>query len=95
MDKKYQGLNIGEVAGRLLEGLEDDLKGHGVKKLFANVVDKQDQGHGFYLKHGRAQRNPSRWDSRETGMKFDNVTQRVIPNCSEKSHLAKAEPAGQ
>ena len=84
----------------MLEGLEDDLKGHGVKKLFANAVDKQDRGHGFYLKHGRAQRNPSRWDSRETGMKFDNVTQWVISNCSEKSHLAKAvricgEGAGQ
>jgi chromosome segregation ATPase len=41
-------------------------------------------------KHDRAQRNPSRWDSRETGMKFDDVTQWVIPNCSGKSHLAKA-----
>ena len=52
MDKGYQGLNNGEVVGKLLEGIEDDLREHGVRKLFVSAIDKPDRGHGFYLKHG-------------------------------------------
>ena len=52
VDKGYQRWNNGEVAGRLLEGIEDDLRRHGVRKLFASAADKPDRCHGFYLKNG-------------------------------------------